>query len=79
MRYARRQFPAVGLRGGPDRRDYYFWIEGLGPCARDHPCRHAPGGTLASSAFGRVTHQIALTKTRNDNGFVSMFLLLVPA
>ena len=26
-----------------------------------------------------MTYQIALTATHNDNGFVSMFLLLVPA
>jgi len=35
-------------------------------------------GTLASSAAGRVFYQVALSATRNDNGFVSMFLLLVP-
>jgi drug/metabolite transporter (DMT)-like permease len=36
-------------------------------------------GTLASAAAGRVFYQIALSATRNDNGFVSMFFLLVPA
>jgi len=35
-------------------------------------------GTLASSAAGRVFYQVALTTTRNDNGFVTMFFLLVP-
>jgi drug/metabolite transporter (DMT)-like permease len=35
-------------------------------------------GTLASSAAGRVFYQVALSATRDDNGFVSMFLLLVP-
>jgi len=35
-------------------------------------------GTLASAAAGRVFYQVALTATGNDNGFVSMFFLLVP-
>ena len=35
-------------------------------------------GTLASSAAGRVCYQVALTATHNDNGFVTMFFLLVP-
>jgi hypothetical protein len=35
-------------------------------------------GTLASSAAGRVFYQIALTATDNDNGFVTMFFLLIP-
>jgi drug/metabolite transporter (DMT)-like permease len=35
-------------------------------------------GTLASSAAGRVFYQVALSTTRNDNGFVTMFLLIVP-
>ncbi len=35
-------------------------------------------GTLASAAAGRVLYQIALTLTDNDNGFVTMFFLLVP-
>ena len=36
-------------------------------------------GTLASSAAGRVFYQVALTATDNDNGFVTMFFLLIPA
>jgi hypothetical protein len=36
-------------------------------------------GTLIAAAAGRVVYQMALTATANDNGFVSMFLLLVPA
>jgi len=28
---------------------------------------------------GRVLYQVALTVTKNDNGFVTMFFLLVPA
>jgi drug/metabolite transporter (DMT)-like permease len=36
-------------------------------------------GTLIAAAAGRVVYQMALTATNNDNGFVSMFLLLVPA
>lgn len=35
-------------------------------------------GTLASSAAGRVFYQVALTATDNDNGFVTMFFLLIP-
>jgi len=35
-------------------------------------------GTLASSAAGRVFYQVALSATQNDNGFVTMFLLIVP-
>jgi drug/metabolite transporter (DMT)-like permease len=36
-------------------------------------------GTLIAAAAGRVVYQMALSSTKNDNGFVSMFLLLVPA
>jgi len=36
-------------------------------------------GTLASSAAGRVFYQSALTATHNDNGFVTMFFLVIPA
>jgi len=36
-------------------------------------------GTLAASAAGRVFYQLALTSTKNDNGTVTMFFLLIPA
>ena len=36
-------------------------------------------GTLAASAVGRLLYQLALTETKNDNGAVTMFFLLVPA
>jgi drug/metabolite transporter (DMT)-like permease len=36
-------------------------------------------GTLAAAAAGRVFYQVALTTTDNDNGFVTMFFLLIPA
>ena len=36
-------------------------------------------GTLVAASAGRVLYQIALTVTGNDNGFVTMFFLLVPA
>jgi drug/metabolite transporter (DMT)-like permease len=36
-------------------------------------------GTLASSAAGRVFYQMALTTTKDDNGYVTMFFLLIPA
>jgi drug/metabolite transporter (DMT)-like permease len=35
-------------------------------------------GTLTAAAAGRVVYQMALTVTDNDNGFVTMFFLLVP-
>lgn len=35
-------------------------------------------GTIVAAAAGRVYYQIALTKTGNDNGFVTMFFLLIP-
>ena len=36
-------------------------------------------GTLASAAAGRVFYQMALTATKDDNGYVTMFFLLIPA
>lgn len=36
-------------------------------------------GTIVAASVGRVAFQIALTVTHGDNGFVSMFLNLVPA
>jgi len=36
-------------------------------------------GTLAASAAGRVFYQMALTATKDDNGYVTMFFLLIPA
>jgi hypothetical protein len=35
-------------------------------------------GTLSAAAAGRVFYQVALTAADNDNGFVTMFFLLVP-
>jgi drug/metabolite transporter (DMT)-like permease len=35
-------------------------------------------GTLAASGAGRVFYQMALTATENDNGYVTMFFLLIP-
>lgn len=35
-------------------------------------------GTLAAAAAGRVSYQLALTATRNDNGYVTMFFLMIP-
>jgi drug/metabolite transporter (DMT)-like permease len=35
-------------------------------------------GTLAASGAGRVFYQMALTATENDNGYVTMFFLLMP-
>jgi len=35
-------------------------------------------GTLAAAAAGRLLYQLALTATRNDNGYVTMFFLLIP-
>ncbi len=36
-------------------------------------------GTLLSAALGRALYQVALHVTDNDNGFVTLFFLLVPA
>ena len=36
-------------------------------------------GTIVAASVGRVLYQIALTVTGGDNGFVTMFFLLVPA
>src|SRR3984957_7252849 len=36
-------------------------------------------GTLAGSAAGRVFYQMGLTATEDDNGYVTMFFLLIPA
>jgi len=36
-------------------------------------------GMLTSAAMGRVLYQVSLSATGNDNGFVTMFFLLVPA
>ena len=36
-------------------------------------------GSVVAAALGRVVYQVALTKTGGDNGFVTMFFLLVPA
>jgi drug/metabolite transporter (DMT)-like permease len=36
-------------------------------------------GTIVAASLGRVLYQVALTVTDNDNGFVTMFFLLVPA
>ncbi len=35
-------------------------------------------GTLAASAAGRLLYQKALTATRNDNGYVTMYFLMIP-
>jgi hypothetical protein len=36
-------------------------------------------GTIIAASLGRVFYQVALSTTGNDNGFVTMFFLLVPA
>ena len=36
-------------------------------------------GTIIAASVGRVFYQIALSATGNDNGFVTMFFLLIPA
>jgi drug/metabolite transporter (DMT)-like permease len=36
-------------------------------------------GTIIAASVGRVLYQIALTVTGSDNGFVTMFFLLIPA
>lgn len=58
---------------------------GLAPPSRGFPESHRLSavllliiGTLAASAAGRVYYQIALSETDHDNGFVTMFFLLIP-
>ena len=36
-------------------------------------------GTIVAASLGRVLYQIALSVTGNDNGFVTMFFLFIPA
>ena len=36
-------------------------------------------GTIVAASLGRVLYQTALSVTANDNGFVTMFFLLIPA
>ena len=36
-------------------------------------------GTIVAASVGRVLYQIALSVTGNDNGFITMFFLLIPA
>jgi len=36
-------------------------------------------GTIVAASVGRVAYQIALSVTGADNGFVTMFFLLIPA
>jgi drug/metabolite transporter (DMT)-like permease len=36
-------------------------------------------GTIVAASMGRVLYQVALSVTGNDNGFVTMFFLLIPA
>ena len=36
-------------------------------------------GTVVAASIGRVVYQIALSVTGNDNGFVTMFFLMIPA
>jgi hypothetical protein len=35
-------------------------------------------GTIVAASMGRVLYQVALSVTGNDNGFVTMFFLLIP-
>ena len=58
---------------------------GLAPPSRGLPASHRLSavllliiGTMAASAAGRVYYQVALSETDHDNGFVTMFFLLIP-
>jgi drug/metabolite transporter (DMT)-like permease len=42
-------------------------------------CLAVAAGTILATGFGRVLYQKALTVTDNNNGFVSIFFLLIPA
>jgi drug/metabolite transporter (DMT)-like permease len=62
--------PAAGL--------FLYWRSGF------HFGHAAPvilmiAGTIVAASLGRVLYQVALSVTGNDNGFVTMFFLLIPA
>jgi drug/metabolite transporter (DMT)-like permease len=62
--------PAAGL--------FLYWRSGF------HFGQAAPvilmiAGTIVAASLGRVLYQVALSVTGNDNGFVTMFFLLIPA
>ena len=55
-----------------------YWRSGL--CFGEvFPVILMMAGTIVAASLGRVLYQIALSVTGNDNGFVTMFFLLIPA
>jgi len=54
-----------------------FWRSGLG-FGQIVPVILMIAGTIVAASLGRVLYQIALSVTGNDNGFVTMFFLLIP-
>jgi hypothetical protein len=62
--------PALGL--------FLFWRSELN-FGQTVPVVLMIAGTIIAASVGRVFYQIALSVTGNDNGFVTMFFLLIPA
>lgn len=57
----------------------YLWLHGDGFAIDWRAAAMLAIGAIAAAALGRLLYQFALSKTGNDNGFVTMFFLLGPA
>ena len=57
---------------------FLYWRSGL-HFGQAVPVILMIAGTIVAASLGRVIYQTALSVTGNDNGFVTMFFLLIPA
>jgi drug/metabolite transporter (DMT)-like permease len=57
----------------------YLWLHGDGFAIDWRAAAMLAAGAIAAAAVGRLLYQFALSKTGEDNGFVTMFFLLGPA
>ena len=57
---------------------FLYWRSGL-HFGQAVPVVLMIAGTMIAASLGRVIYQTALSVTGNDNGFVTMFFLLIPA
>jgi drug/metabolite transporter (DMT)-like permease len=57
---------------------FLYWRSGL-HFGQAVPVILMIAGTMVAASLGRVIYQTALSVTGNDNGFVTMFFLLIPA
>jgi hypothetical protein len=57
---------------------FLYWRSGL-HFGQPVPVILMIAGTMVAASLGRVLYQTALSVTGNDNGFVTMFFLLIPA